>query len=153
MNRKEKEISRFAIAKERRQKAFELRKSGASFVEIGKKLGISTQAAHQHVQKKIQELAKKTNEDAMDVMRMELERLDQMMLGIYKDAVAGKVTAVDRVLKIMDRRAKFLGLDFDSRKLNSGNETHVMEVPVADIGEWEELAGSHQAKLKREVRH
>jgi len=153
MNRAEKEISRFALAKERRQKAFELRKSGASFVEIGKSLGISTQAAHQHVQKKIKALAKKTDEDAMEVMRMELERLDQMLLGLYRDAISGKVTAVDRVLKIMDRRAKFLGLDFDSRKPNSGDETPVMEVPIADMGEWEELAGSHQAKLKREVRH
>ena len=46
-----------------------------------------------------------------DVIDLELQRLDAMMAGIWNDAVSGKAHAIDRVLKIMERRAKLLNLD------------------------------------------
>jgi hypothetical protein len=42
---------------------------------------------------------------------MELHRLDQMLLGLWRDAVSGNVKAVGTALRIMDRRARYLGLD------------------------------------------
>ena len=120
MNKAEKEISRAALARERRQKAFEMRKAGASYEQIGKALGISMQAAHKHVKKHLQQIAEKTDEDAREVLKLELARLDQMLLGLYQNAKSGKEGAVDRVLKIMERRAKLLGIDAPSRRELSG---------------------------------
>jgi hypothetical protein len=42
---------------------------------------------------------------------MEVMRLDEMLAGLYGSAMAGDVAAVDRVLSIMARRARLLGLD------------------------------------------
>ena len=43
--------------------------------------------------------------------RMELERLSMMGAGIWAQATSGDFNAIDRYLKIMERRAKYLGLD------------------------------------------
>jgi len=45
------------------------------------------------------------------VLQLELERLDAMQAAIWDDAMNGHLGAIDRVLKIMERRAKLLGLD------------------------------------------
>jgi len=42
---------------------------------------------------------------------MELERLDEMQSVYWEPAIQGNMRAGEFVLKIMDRRAKFLGLD------------------------------------------
>ena len=140
-------------AKERKMRAFELRKSGLTYYEIGLQLGISKQAAHQHVKKHLNEIASKVTELAKEVMTIELNRLDDMVFALYEKARSGDVSAIDRILKIMDRRAKYLGLDVVSQSDDSDTESHVMEVPVADTSDWEKSAEAHQAKLKREVRH
>jgi len=46
---------------------------------------------------------------------MELERLDRMQLGLYEKAIKGHEGAVDRILRIMNRRASYLGLDIAPR--------------------------------------
>lgn len=45
------------------------------------------------------------------VVDLELARLDRMFNVFYDRAVRGDKTAADRALKIMDRRARLLGLD------------------------------------------
>jgi hypothetical protein len=47
---------------------------------------------------------------AEELLRMELMRLDELQSAQYAKAVAGDASAMDRVLAIMDRRAKLLGL-------------------------------------------
>jgi len=106
------------LASERRMKAFELRKKGYGYEQIGKALGISMQAAHHHVKTRLKELAKKTDEDAKQVLQLELARLDQMLLGLYEEAISGKESAVDRALKIMERRSKMLGIDAPTRPID-----------------------------------
>jgi hypothetical protein len=49
--------------------------------------------------------------DASELKAEELSRLDGMLRGLWPDARKGSHGAVDRVLKIMERRAKLLGLD------------------------------------------
>ena len=46
---------------------------------------------------------------ADEVRRLELERLDQLQLGLWLKACKGDVSAVLGVLRIMQRRAKLLG--------------------------------------------
>lgn len=101
--------SRRIEAAEKRKKALELKKAGATYEQIAERVGFSERgAAHRAVQTALKEV---TAEPAREVLQLELERLDAMLLGLWPAARKGKPEAVDRVLKIQERRAKYLGLD------------------------------------------
>lgn len=94
---------------ERRAKALELRKAGASYEQIADKLGYSNRGnAYRDVDREIKAI---TAEPAKQVLTLELERLDAMLMGLWSGARSGNQGAVDRVVRIMDRRARYLGLD------------------------------------------
>jgi hypothetical protein len=98
-----------AAASDMRRTATDLRKAGASYSQIAKQVGYATTtAAHKAVGTV---LADNGKEPTAEVVRMELERLDAMLLGLWAQARSGHLGAVDRVLKIMERRAAYLGLD------------------------------------------
>ena len=52
-----------------------------------------------------------TKEPAKDVLELEVARLDAMLAGLWEKATDGDDKAVTSALRIMDRRAKYLGLD------------------------------------------
>jgi hypothetical protein len=90
-------------------RALELRKAGASFQQIADQLGYAgPSGAYQAVMSALDATLREPGES---VRTLELERLDRMTLGLWQGAIAGEYQAVDRVLKIMDRRARLLGLD------------------------------------------
>lgn len=96
-------------AQEKRKKALQLRLAGASLDRIVQE-GIYTNKGSASRAIK-QALADITRESAQDVLAMELERLDAALMGIWAAVRSGDVFAIDRMLKIMDRRARYLGLD------------------------------------------
>lgn len=57
------------------------------------------------------ELNERTMSYAYGVQQMELQRLDKLWSVAYEQAEAGDLQAVDRCLKIMERRSSLLGLD------------------------------------------
>ncbi|WP_409264506.1 helix-turn-helix domain-containing protein [Pseudomonas sp. KCJK9000] len=99
------------LAMERKRKAFALRKGGASYTEIADALGISVSTAHGYVTELLKQLSEGTKEDAEVVKQLELMRLDQMWMAIEGQIRKGHLQAIDKGLKVMDRRAKYLGLD------------------------------------------
>jgi hypothetical protein len=50
-------------------------------------------------------------EPADEVRRIEVERLDKLMLSLWPEAQTGNIKAIETILGIMARRAKLLGLD------------------------------------------
>ena len=103
--------ARRASAKERRLAAFELRKKGKSYREIGKELGATAQSAHRHVTKTLKEIAEKTSDEAERVKVIELARLDELLAMAWEKAEAGDRLAIDTALNVMRRRSALLGLD------------------------------------------
>lgn len=96
-------------ALERQLQALELRKAGLSYPVIADKLGYaSASGAYQAVESAIQKVLE---EPAEKVRKMALSRLDSFMLSIWPKLREGDLTAIDRALKIEERRAKLLGLD------------------------------------------
>lgn len=91
------------------RKALKLRKAGQSFDAIAQELGYASRSGAFHAV--MSALRKTLQEPADEVRKMELERLDSMLEATWEFAMTGKPEAVDRVLKIMERRAKYLGLD------------------------------------------
>ena len=100
-----------SIKAERIAQAFELRKAGMSLREIAIQLGVS----HETVRKDINEMTDQFIEEARvqhrSMVAMELMRLDDMTFGIWPAARMGDVKAIEAMLKIMERRAKMLGVD------------------------------------------
>jgi len=108
------------LARERDLEAMELRKAGATYRQIGERQGTSLQAAYMRVKGVIAELTKLTAEEAVEVRKLELERLDVMLLGLWPKARAGDERAVSVVLKIQERRSALLGLDAPKRQELTG---------------------------------
>lgn len=97
-----------ATAAEKRKQALDLRRAGWSFEDIAAEVGYANKgSAHRAVKQGIADI---TRESATELLELELARLDDLMAGAYEQARNGDLFAVDRVLKIIDQRAKFLGL-------------------------------------------
>lgn len=107
----------------RQQKALLLRRSGMSFEAIGQRLGISKSRAHALVQLGLQDAREQIVMQSDELRTEEISRLDGMLDKVYAKAAKGDLQAVDRVLKIGERRAKLLGLDAPVRTaLQGGGE-------------------------------
>ena len=92
----------------RRIKALDLRLSGASYRQIAAALSTDVGTAHKDVQRALRE----TMQEAGDgVRKVEVARLDRLLLAVWPKAVAGDTAAVHTALRIMERRAVMLGLD------------------------------------------
>lgn len=99
-------------AAERRRQALDLRRTGASFRQIAEAIGCSVSIAHRYVATEIDKLNRESREDAESIRTLELERLDRMTFALWNAATArGNLGAIDRMLKVMERRARLLGLD------------------------------------------
>lgn len=90
--------------------ALELRVKGESFRSIALELKYAgPSGAYKAVEAALERTLTARSEH---LRQLELERLDKLMLIPWKRAtIAGELVAIDRVLKIMERRAKLTGID------------------------------------------
>lgn len=89
--------------------SLELRKTGYTYERIAQQCGwANASSAYRAVQ---DGLKLTLQEPADDLRNLELARLDGVLVGVYQQAVKGSLSAVDRVIKIMERRSRLLGLD------------------------------------------
>lgn len=99
----------FATDQERDAKALEYRKMGMSLAMIAEELGYpSAKAVNDAIG---WALERGCQSPGATVLRLELERLDSMFLGSYANACNGDTNSVASCLRIMERRARLLGLD------------------------------------------
>jgi hypothetical protein len=108
-------IGRKEAAEERRVKAFEMRKAGASFRTIGTQLGISEAQAYTDVQTVLQRLVTQSLMLAEEYVALECERLDLALIAVARQVKAGHLGAIDRWIKLSESRRKLLGLDAPER--------------------------------------
>jgi hypothetical protein len=97
--------------------AVELRKQGYSMQSIADTLGCSRSYAEKLIKKAFNNIIEKPTKELLE---MELQRLDALLVPAFAAATATdpetgtpifNKDAIDSVLKIMERRAKFCGLD------------------------------------------
>ncbi len=129
--------NRSSPAKARRlalqEQAIELRRSGLGFVDIGTKLGIGKSTAHRLVEAGMADARAQITASADDLKAQELSRLDGLLLKLYPSAANGDLQAIDRVIKIGERRAKLLGLDAPVRTALQGGGDDAP--PVSTVSE------------------
>jgi hypothetical protein len=105
-------------AHERHLAALELRKAGATYQAIASQLGYAgPRSAHKAVASALKATLK---EPADAVRELELQRLDAMLLPLWRRVQQGDERAIDTALRIADRRAKLLGLEAPRRTELSG---------------------------------
>jgi DNA-binding CsgD family transcriptional regulator len=96
---------------DRQRQALALRVQGRSLREIADLLGIRVQTVHQLVERGLERMIGEELRPAEEARCLQLVRIDAMMEALWPRAMAGSCETVDKVLKIMDRQARLLGLD------------------------------------------
>ncbi len=105
---------------ERRAFVLRLRKAGRGYRDIAAAVhqkfspdelprGYDERQAHQDVKRELERLGRLRRELAEEILQLELERLDALQSGIWDKARSGDFEAIDRVLKIIQQRARLLG--------------------------------------------
>ena len=129
----------YILSMEKSRQALELRKAGCDYRTIADRVGYAgPSAAHKAV---MRALKLTVREPAEEVRELEQSRLDQMLLALWPRVRQGDDQAIDRAIKIMDRRARLLGLDAPIR-VN-------MKYIVDDVAEDEDLTDEEKASLRR----
>ena len=96
-------------------KAMSLRLENYSYREIAKKLGVAPGTAHRYVRAAVKSIQKKYSEKAELIVTVEINKLDKLEKALQKEAREGDIKASTTILKIMERRARLLGLDAPAR--------------------------------------
>ena len=95
--------------KRRDTRVFELRIQGNTFEQIAQEVGFGGPSGAWQAYERIKnELIFESVDEAR---KLELMRLDELQFALWDRAINGDLPAANCVLKIMDRRAKLLGLD------------------------------------------
>jgi hypothetical protein len=90
--------------------ALELRKAGASYQAIADTMGFKSKSrAHDLVTEGLKELEATCTGTAEELRRLELERVDAIILGLWPQRKSPRVA--DSILRAQARRAALLGLD------------------------------------------
>ena len=96
--------------------ALDLRRKGYTHARIAEQLGIS----QSYVTELLQEaMGRQVDEAADEARRLDLERLDDMLSGVYEAAKDGDIEAINAVMSIMSRRAKMLGYEAPAKTDNT----------------------------------
>lgn len=110
---------------ERDSRIFKMRQAGVAVSEIAKRFSVSSKVVSLAVNRQLEKLNREDGLVYLDVLRMELERLDALQAALWPLTQFRKVTlddgsevqmepdlkAVQQVLNVFDRRAKLLGMD------------------------------------------
>ena len=89
-----------------------------------------------------EELANIPKLEADELRQQEVERLDLLTKAVWQHAMAGDPTAIDKALKIIDRRAKLLGLDAPQQVEMSTGDVD-LDSTVTKLLKVAELARDH----------
>lgn len=130
-------------AVERELLALEFRKQGLTYRRIGLNLGITEDGAWRAVMRGLRHIREEIAETAPEVLDLELQRLDDMFVGHYKKAKEGDARSTDICLRIMERRARYLGLDAAIRQELTGADGGPVQVDLSTLTD-EELALLHK---------
>jgi len=122
---KAKPITTKEFLSERDMRIFKMRQAGTSVNEIARRFGVSTSSVSRSIQRQLEKMNREAILAYPEVLRMELERLDNLQQAIWpltqhrrvvtddgtEIQVEPDLKAIQQVLSIMDRRTKLLGME------------------------------------------
>ena len=146
-----------AEMRRRDARVYELRIQGNTFEQIASEVGYSGPSgawqAHQRIK------SEWIFESIDEARQLELMRLDELQVAVWDRAINGDLPAAHCVLKIMDRRAKLLGLDKPEKvevskwDINAEDLDAEVERIVNIINEREDqFMARREAEVRKEMR-
>ena len=133
----DKNLTKEFIA-ERDLKMFRMRQAGSSHAEIAKRYEMSVSAVSKGVGRILERLNRDASIAYPEVLRLELERLDNLQSSVWpmtqfrretigdeEIVVEPDMKAIQTVLGIMDRRSKLLGMEVQRVDLNVGGTADI----------------------------
>lgn len=102
---------------ENRAKVLDMKRAGFSLREMERAIGLDHTTCKRYLDEAMADLQAAQNEKAEAARAVELDRLDKLHMSIWANATGKDVSpdvrnaAIDRLVRIADRRAKLLGLD------------------------------------------
>ena len=146
-----------AEMRRRDARVYELRIQGNTFEQIASEVGYSGPSgawqAHQRIK------SEWIFESIEEARQLELMRLDELQVAVWDRAINGDLPAAHCVLKIMDRRAKLLGLDKPEKvevnkwDINAEDLDAEVERIVHIINEREDqFMARREAEVRKEMR-
>ena len=100
-------------ARKRDVRVFEMRIQGFTFEQIASEVGYQGASGAWQAYRRVKETH--IFESVEEARQLELMRLDELISVLWDRALGGDLSAIACILKIMDRRAKLLGLDKPER--------------------------------------
>jgi len=123
-----------------KREILDLRKRALPYDYIADQLGITPEEAKSLGRSAIQGLGGDEINDIELAKRLQIEQIDAMIAGIYPKAINGMFEAIDRMVKLLDAKAKLLGLNA-ATKIDIENRLVIMADQMgADIDELREIA-------------
>lgn len=122
---------------ERQKKALAMRLAGATLREISDALGVDLSTISRDIQRALADIPR---EEADALRKIEVQRLDRLQRAVWTKALGGDLSAVDRAVKIVDRRAKLLGLDAPQKVEVAASDVD-LDATVAKLLRVAELTG------------
>lgn len=90
-------------------KVLELRRAGLTWSRIAEEVGY---ADHTGAYAAYKRAIKRTQQQPADELReQELDRIDRLQVALWQQGLKGDIRAISTILRLMERRAKLLGLD------------------------------------------
>jgi hypothetical protein len=115
------------------ERALALRVEGKTLQAIADELDVSKTTAHNIVVGALNEVRATNKELAQLHLQLELERCDQLQAALAEKIAKGDVRAVEASIKVMDRRAKLLGLDAAQKLEHAGPDGGPINVDATSI--------------------
>ena len=94
---------------EKEKKVLELRRGGLTFDLIAERLGYANASGAQKAYERA--CSRIVYDDVVALRNAEMDRLDIAQAAIWNEVLQGTISAVTALIKIMERRARLLGLD------------------------------------------
>jgi DNA-binding NarL/FixJ family response regulator len=116
----------------RRQQVLNLRRSGFSIRAIATQLNISVGQAHTDIKEALEALQQQTIEIGASYRELELERIDRMLVALDAQVKKGDTQAVNTSAKLIDMRAKLLGLYAPAKQEITGANGGVLEIRIVE---------------------
>ncbi len=143
--------------RKRDSKVYELRIQGFTFDQIATEVGFNGPSGAWQAYERIKN--EMIFESVDEARKLELMRLDELQFSLWDRAINGDLPAANCVLKVMDRRAKLLGLDKPEKvEVNKWDftgediEGEVQKIVTMMNEREEQFMARREAEVRQEMR-
>jgi transposase len=129
-------------------KCFDLKRMGMSVRAIAAELNMSSATVQRRLQDAYDELVMPV---AAEVKKMELERLDSYLLRLEKRLQQGEdpIRVVPVAMKVLERRARYLGLDEPEKIDATVHEVSQQDLAIAELVREAQAQAANQESALR----